>query len=86
MEYLFPLFISNINPVETEKVSDSVYHLVVAVEGVGTVPSVKRFIQKLEQTNPAMSVQGAELRSQGPEVNELRYKFTIVKLGLKEQS
>ena len=77
------LFISNINPVETIT-SGNTYKLKVDVEGAGDIISVKNFIMKLERSNAPVRVSAMNLRSQGIDNPELRYRFTIVKLGLNK--
>lgn len=76
------LFISNINPVVTEE-AGAAYHLKVDVEGAGSVANIKKFISTLEESNPSIRVAGFSLRGQGPNTDELRFRFSVVKLGLK---
>lgn len=79
------LFISNINPVQTEEVG-SAYHLKVDVEGAGSIANIKKFISSLEESNPSIRVAGFSLRGQGPNTNELRFRFSVIKLALKKQA
>lgn len=76
------LFISNINPVQTEE-AGAAYHLKVDVEGASSISNIKRFIALMEDTNPSVRVTAIGLRGQGPNTEELRFRFTVVKLGLK---
>lgn len=76
------LFVSNINPVQTEE-SGSAYYLKVDVEGAGSVANIKQFIADLERSNPPVRVSGFSLRGQGSNSDELRYRFSITKLGLR---
>lgn len=79
------LFISNINPVQTEQVG-SAYQLKVEVEGAGSISNIKKFVSEIEQSNPAIRVSAFSLRGQGPANEELRFRFSVVKLGLKQQA
>lgn len=76
------LFISNINPVQTEE-AGAAYLLKVDVEGAGSIANIKKFLSSVEDANPAIRVTGFSLRGQGPNTDELRFRFSIVKLGLK---
>jgi Tfp pilus assembly protein PilO len=76
------LFISNINPVQTEEL-DNGYWLKVDLEGAGSMANIKKFVATLENSNPAMRVSAMNLRSQGATSEELRFRFSVVKLGLK---
>lgn len=76
------LFISNINPVQIEE-AGAAYHLKVDVEGASSIANIKQFISTLEDANPAVRVSALNLRSQGPNTEELRFRFSVVKLGLK---
>lgn len=76
------LFISNINPVQIEE-AGAAYHLKVDVEGASNVSNIKRFIAAMEDANPSVRVSAISLRGQGPNTEELRFRFSVVKLGLK---
>ncbi len=76
------LFISNINPVQAEE-AGTAYSLKVDVEGAGSISNIKQFMASLEQSNPAIRIAGFSLRGQGAANDELRFRFSIVKLGLK---
>jgi type II secretory pathway component PulM len=76
------LFISNINPVQTEE-AGAAYHLKVDVEGAGSIANIKKFVSSLEEANPSARVSAVSLRGQGAGNDELRFRFTVVKLGLK---
>lgn len=78
------LFVSNINPVQVNsKEGDLTYQLSVVLEGAGSVPSVKQFIADLERSNAPIRVESVNLRSQGAGETDLRYKFSVVKLGVQ---
>lgn len=79
------LFISNINPVQTEE-AGLAYHLKVDVEGAGSIANIKKFMSSLEETNPSIRVAGFSLRGQGANTDELRFRFSIEKLGLKNKA
>jgi hypothetical protein len=77
------LFISNINPVQTEE-AEGGYWLKVDVEGAGSVANIKKFISGIEEANPSVRVSGMSIRGQGPSTDELRFRFSVIKLGLKQ--
>ncbi len=77
------LFIFNINPVKTNKKSDSVYELAVDIEGKGGLTEIRRFIRKIEGDNPAIRVGGYSLKPQSKESDELKYMLTVIKIGVK---
>ena len=77
------LFISNINPVQTEE-AGAAHYLKVDVEGAGSIANVKKFVSTLEDDNPTFRVSAVNLRGQGAASEELRFRFSIVKLGLKK--
>lgn len=76
------LFISNINPVQIEEAGVA-YHLKVDVEGASSIANIKKFISTMEASNPSVRISAISLRSQGPNTEELRFRFSVVKLGLK---
>lgn len=79
------LFVSNINPVKTTTISDSVYELSLDIEGKGNIDAVRKFIKKLENDNAAIRIDAFNLKPQGKESDELKYSFTIIKIGVKEK-
>lgn len=78
------LFVSNINPVQINTPEgEATYELSVVLEGAGSVPSVKRFISDLEKSYAPIRVESVNLRSQGVDDPDLRYKFSVIKLGVQ---
>lgn len=80
------LFVSNINPVKTEKKMDSIIEMSVDIEGKGALDQIRSFMKLLEVSNPAIQVRAFSLRAKGKDSDELKYTFTIVKLSVKERS
>lgn len=79
------LFVSNINPVKTTQISDSVYELSLDIEGKGNIDAIRKFMKKLENDNAAIRIDAFNLKPQGKESDELKYSFTIIKIGVKEK-
>ncbi len=80
------LFVSNINPVNVVKKNDSAYELTVDIEGKGGVDAVHRFIRTLEASNPPVRLVGFSLKPQTKDAEEVKFLFTIAKLGVRENS
>ena len=80
------LFVSNINPVKVDKKSDDVYFLSVDIEGKGGINQIRQFMKMFEASNPPIRIAGFDLKPQSKESEELKYSFTIVKMGVKEKS
>lgn len=79
------LFVSNINPVQVNQEEGKPdYTFAVALEGAGQVPSIKEFIRDLESNYAPIKVESINLRSQGSDSGDLRYKISVVKLGVKK--
>ncbi|MFT5207267.1 MAG: hypothetical protein ACI9CF_001016 [Candidatus Omnitrophota bacterium] len=77
------LFISNLNPVKDEAEAGEIQNFKVDIEGVGTIRSIKSFMIELEKSNPPVRVSVVNIRSQGTDTDEIRYKFTITKISIR---
>lgn len=77
------LFVSNINPVRVED-KGSFYELAVDIDGQGDLEHAMRFVRILEKSNPTVRVATFDFRTKKKDSDEIKYMFTIVKLGLKE--
>lgn len=77
-------FVSTINPVKVNKVSDVIYELSLDVEGKGGLKEVRQFMRTLENANPPIRVSSFNLKPQNKEAEELKVLFSIVKLGVKK--
>ena len=80
------LFISNINPVKVENKSDTVYDLSVDIEGKGAMDQLRRFMKILESANAAMRIGTFNFKPQSKESEDIKYSFTLIKIGVKEKS
>ncbi len=80
------LFVSNINPVKVTPVTDNVYELSLDIEGRGGVDEIRRFMKNLETSNPGIRISGFNIRPQGKESEELKYSFSILKIGVRARS
>ena len=79
------LFVSNINPVKTTEKSDAMYELSLDIEGKGNIDAIRKFLKKIENDNPSIRIDAFNLKPQGKESEELKYAFTIIKIGVKEK-
>ncbi len=77
------LFISNLNPVKEEAAAGEIKNFKIDIEGVGTIRSIKSFMIELEKSNPPVRVGVVNIRSQGTDTDEIRYKFTITKISIR---
>lgn len=79
------LFVSNINPVKTTQQSESLYELSVDIEGKGGIDQVRKFMKEIEVENPPIRIDGFNFKPQGKDSDDVKFMFTIVKLGVKER-
>jgi intergrase/recombinase len=79
------LFVQNINPVKRNNVSTDIYELTVDIEGGGKIEQVITFMQELETENPPIRIRDFTLSPKAKDSEELKFLFTIVKLGVREQ-
>lgn len=80
------LFVSNINPVKVDKKSDIYYELSLDIEGKGGINQIRQFMHSLEALNPSIRINGFNLKPQSKDSDDLKYSFSIIKLGVKDRS
>lgn len=78
------LFVSNINPVKVNKKSDVVYELTADIEGKGGLKPIRSFMKTLERDNPALKIDGFNLKPQGKDSDDIKFQFSISKIGVKK--
>ena len=79
-------FVSNINPVKINKISETVYQLSLEVEGKGGPKEILNFIKTIEHANPPIHVSAVSMKPQNKEAEELKVVFSILKMGVKKDS
>ena len=77
-------FVTNINPVKINKISDKVYELSLEVEGKGGLREIRAFMRVIEKSNPFIRISAYNLKPQSKEADELKVLFSIVELGVKK--
>ena len=78
------LFVNNINPVKVAKESEAVYLMSVDIDGKGGLKEIRRFIRMIEDQNPSMRVDGFDIKPDGKDSDQLKYRFSISKIGVKK--
>ncbi len=79
------LFVSNINPVKTTEQSETLYELSVDIEGKGGIDQVRKFMKEIELSNPPIRIDGFNFKPQGKDSDDIKFTFTIIKIGVKER-
>ena len=79
------LFVQNINPVERTDIAADIYELTVDIEGSAAMEQIIGFMQELETENPALRVKNLTLAPKSKDAQELKFSFTILKLGVREK-
>lgn len=79
------LFVSNINPVKVDAKSDTIYQLSLDIEGKGGITQIRQFMRSLESQNPPIRISGFNFKPQSKDSDDLKFSFSIVKIGAKER-
>lgn len=77
------LFVTNINTVKVSSKTDSIFELSVDIDGKGGIEDIRNFMASLILDNPAIRISGYSLKPQGKAADELKFQFSIVKIGVK---
>lgn len=77
------LFVTNINTVKVTPKTDTIFELSVDIDGKGGIEDIRSFMAALILDNPAIRIGGYSLKPQGKAADELKFQFSIIKIGVK---
>lgn len=77
------LFVTNINTVKVTPKTDTIFELSVDIDGKGGIEDIRSFMAALILDNPAIRIGGFSLKPQGKAADELKFQFSIIKIGVK---
>lgn len=80
------LFVTNINTVKVVPKTDTIFELSVDIDGKGSIEDIRSFMAALILDNPAIRIGGYSLKPQGKAADELKFQFSIIKIGVKRGS